>query len=67
MPINVNYKNPFIAMLKNYIQHYNHQRYWRYRKYVQESVGGGEFSLYISCQKLECDFRIREDFSACVR
>lgn len=29
MAMNVNYHNPIIAFMKNWIQHYNHDRYWR--------------------------------------
>ena len=42
MPINVNYKNPLVAFMKSFIQHYDHQKYWRYREYVTNpAIGGG--------------------------
>lgn len=40
MPINVNWRNPIIALVKAWVQHYNHDKYWRYRSYVTKSVGG---------------------------
>lgn len=41
MAMNVNYHNPIIALVKGWMQHYNHERYWRYReKVVIPAVGG---------------------------
>ena len=53
MPINVNYKNPVISFLKNHIQHYDHERYWKYREYVTNPTsGGGKIKLIIKWLKL---------------
>ena len=51
MAMNVNYHNPIIAFMKNWIQHYNHDRYWRYRQFVL-SPRGGKISLIIKLVKL---------------
>lgn len=53
MPINVNYKNPLVAFMKSFIQHYDHQKYWRYREYVTNpAIGRGKIGLIIKYLKL---------------
>ena len=42
MPINVNYKNPIIGWMKSKIQHYNHDKYWRWREFVTNPNRGGD-------------------------
>lgn len=56
MPLNVNLSNPIISMLKNYFQHYNHKKYWRYRGYVTDPSIGGRFIKYLKLMYIKrCD------------
>ena len=43
MPINVNYRHPLIAWVKGLVQHYNHEKYWRYRKFVTSPESKGVY------------------------
>lgn len=53
MPINVNYKHPLISLVRGFIQHYDHQKYWSYRAYVTNpAVGRGKFGLVVKYLKL---------------
>ena len=53
MPLNVNYKHPLINYVRCTIQHYDHQKYWRYRAFVTNpAVGGGKFGLLFKFLKL---------------
>lgn len=59
--MNVDYHNPFIALVKGWMQHYNHEKYWRYReKVVRPAVGGAKLLnvlrlMYIKrCDAFNC-------------
>ena len=52
MPINVNYKNPIIGWMKSKIQHYNHDKYWRWREFVTNPNRGGKMVLIIKYLRL---------------
>lgn len=56
--MNVNYRNPYIALMKGHIQHYNQKKYWKYREYVTRS-GGGRLHKVLALIKLmyvkKCD------------
>ena len=40
--MNVEYNNPLIACVKSRIQHYNHNKYWRYRESVVRPASGAK-------------------------
>lgn len=52
MPLNINLNNPIISMLKNYFQHYNHKKYWKYREYVTNPAMGGKIAMLRKYLKL---------------
>lgn len=57
MAMNVNYHNPIINFVRCILQHYNHERYWRYREKVIKSGGGINYLrlLYIKrCDAFNC-------------